>query len=228
MLNVVFLVLGILQFIVASIGTRDVRRNFSWYAVLVLIVVFGLAYDNVAIAAGAVWGEGDLLKTLNAPRYWVHALFTPAMMIVAFGALRLAGVGWAQSRLWHTVVCVLATVLILLGSYIDILNLTLVPETENGVLRYVNDFHLFKGPPIPAVVTILMVLIFGAVLWRKIKWPWLFLGSLVMFLAAAATGFPIIQNVGEIAFGAGLVFTMIRVQGGARVSRPALAQARAA
>lgn len=228
MLNVVFLVLGILQFIVASIGTRDVRRNFSWYAVLVLIVVFGLAYDNVAIAAGVFLGEGDLLKALNAPRYWVHALFTPAMMIAAFGALRLVDVGWAQSRLWHVVVCGLATVLILLGSYIDILNLTLVPETENGVLRYVNDFHLFKGPPIPAVMTIVVVLIFGAVLWRKIKWPWLFLGSLLMFLAAAATGFPIIQNVGEVAFAAGLVSTMIRVHGGARVSRPTTAQARAA
>jgi uncharacterized membrane protein YhhN len=103
-----------------------------------------------------------------------------------------------------------------------------VPETENGVLRYVNDFHLFKGPPIPAVVTVLVVLIFGAVLWRTIKWPWLCLGSLLMFLTAAATGFPLLQNVGEVAFAAGLVSTMIRVHSGQRVSRPASAQARAA
>lgn len=228
MANITYMIIGVLQLATAWIGARHVRRRFSGYSLLTLSVVLGLVYDNFAIAAGAFLGEGDLLKVLNAPRYVVHALFTPSLLIVAFGALRLAGVSWAQSRLWHSVVCAAATALILLGSYVDVLNLTLVPEADNGVLRYVNAFHLFKGPPIPAVLTIVGVLAFGVVLWRRINWPWLVAGALIMFLAAAATGFPIVQNVGEIAFAAGLVSTLIRVQREARGPAPAPAAARAA
>lgn len=226
--NIIFTLIGLIQLGLAVVGTRDVTRRFSWYALLVLLVVYGLAYDNLAIAAGSVLGEGDLTRLLNAPRYYIHALFTPAMMIAAFGALRLAGVGWAQSRVWHTVVCVLATGLILLGGYVDILNLALVPQMEDGVLRYVNDFHLFKGPPIPAVATIVVVLVFGGVLWRKQKWPWLFVGALLMFFAAAQTRLPIVANLGEIAFAGGLVATMIHVHRLGRAPVPAVAGARSA
>lgn len=228
MTGIIFILVGIIQLTTASIGARHAQRHFSWYALLVLILVFGLAYDNFVIAAGAVLSEGDLLKALNVPRYLIHSLFTPTVMIAAFGALRFAGVGWAQSRLWHTVVCVLATSMILLGSYVDVLNLTLFPATEGGIVRYVNDFHLFKGPPIPPVVTIIVVLIFGVVLWRKIKWPWLFAGALLMFIAAAATGFPLLQNIGEVAFAAGLVSTMIRVHGEVRSPASAPAATRTA
>jgi hypothetical protein len=214
MLNIIFLIVGVIQLAIAIVGTRDVRKYFSWYAVLILIVVYGLAYDNLAIAAGATLGEGDLTKTLNWPRYAIHTLFTPTMMIAAFGIARRAGVRWAQGRAAHTTVCVVATAMILLGSYVDILNLHLVPQSADGVLRYVNDFEFMKGPPIPAVLTISVVLVFGGFLWRQIKWPWLFVGAVVMFISAGFMRFPIAQNLGEIAFAAGLVFTMIKVSGG--------------
>jgi len=219
MQNIIFLVVGLIQLIIAFIGTRNVLKHFSWYAVLVLIVVYGLAYDNLSIASGAVFGVSETTRLLNVPRYVIHALFTPGMMIAAWGILRWKGVKWAGNRLWHSLVCGLATALILLGSYVDILNLTLVPNETNGVVRYVNDFHLFRGPPIPAVLTIIVVLVLGGVVWRKFKWPWMFVGALLMFFGAAA---PVIllQNIGEIAIAAGLVTTIIWANGGLS-ARPA-------
>jgi hypothetical protein len=204
-----FLIVGLIQLGIAIYGSVQIRKRFTVYALLVLIVVYGLAYDNLVIAAGVVLPQGDLLRALNVPRYLVHALTTPTMIISAFGALRLTGSKFAQSKTWHAVVCVMATILIALGSYIDIFNLTLVPEVENGVTRYTNTFELFKGPPIAPVGTIILVLIFGVVLWRNTKFPWLMVASVVEFVAAGAIGFMLIQNIGEIAFAAGLVATQI-------------------
>ncbi len=213
-MNILFVVVGLVQLGIAIYGTVQVRKFFNWYALLVLIVVYGLAYDNLVVAAGGALGEGTLLKALNTPRFWVHALFTPAMMISAFGALRKTGSKFAQSKVWHIIICTLATALTVLGSYIDILNLDLVFSPEGGVTKYSNAFELMKGPPIPAVVTILVVLIFGIIMWRNVKWKWLFVGSLLMFIAAPMASMPFFQNVGEIAFAAGLVTTQIRANSG--------------
>ena len=216
MQNIIFIIVGLIQLGIAIYGMREVRKHFSWYALLVLIVVFGLAYDNLAIAMGAFLGEGSLTKILNAPRYWVHALFTPAMMIACFGALRMMGSKFAQSKTWHIIICSFATILIVLGSYSDILHLTLEPLAENGVLRYVNTFEFMKGPPIPAVLTIIVVLIFGVMAWRGFGFKALFIGSLIMFLmAGAAATMPLAQNIGEIAFATGLTLTQIRAARGA-------------
>lgn len=204
-----FLIIGLIQLGIAIYGSFQIRKRFTTYAFLTLVVVYGLAYDNLSIAAGAVLAEGDLLRALNIPRYWIHALTTPTMIISAFGVLRLTGSKFAQSKAWHVVICVLATLLIALGAYENIFNLTLVSEVEDGVTRYVNTFELFQGPPIAPVATIVLVLIFGMVLWRNAKFPWLFLAALAEFIAAGAVGFLLLQNLGEVAFALGMVVTQI-------------------
>ncbi|MDX1377971.1 MAG: hypothetical protein R3307_03910 [Anaerolineales bacterium] len=214
MQSFIFLIVGLIQLSIAIYGTKQTRRHFNWYALLVLIVVYGLAYDNLVLASGVLIGEGAALKALNAPRFWIHALFTPTMIIAAFGALRLTGSKFGKSRTAHIVICVVATTLIALGSYIDLINLDLVFEPQDGVLKYANHFAPIPGPPIPAAVTIIFVLVFGVMMWRNIKWPWLLVGSLLMFIAAPMASVPIFQNIGEIAFAAGLVTTQIRAAHG--------------
>jgi hypothetical protein len=209
MLNIFFILIGFVQLGIGIYGLRNINKK-SWYAILVFIITFGLAYDNFAIAAGAFLGEGELTKTLNMPRYWIHALFTPSMMIASFGALRMMDINFAKSKVWHIIICVLATALIALGSYTDILNLTLAPKFEAGVLRYINTFEFLKGPPIPAVLTIIVVLIFGIIAWRKVGLKALFFGSLFMFLLAPQTSVPLAQNIGEVGFAIGLILTQIR------------------
>ena len=210
MQNALYLLIGGIQLAVGIIGVKKTAKFRSSYAILILIVIFGLAYDNFVLGIGNFIGKGETLKTLNAPRFYVHALFTPAMAIATFGMMRRFEISWAQSKTWHILICTLATALIVLGAYTDIFYLDLVANESSGVLRYSNEFEFMKGPPIPAVVTILLVLVFGVFIWKQAGWPWLFVAALIMFLTAPFASMPIMQNIGEIAFAVGLITTEIK------------------
>lgn len=160
------------------------------------IVGFALTYDNAVIAAGSAIGEGDLLLALNAGRFWVHALVTPLMI---WAGLKL--IGWARPWAWAVI-----GVLIAIGVYTDVVALRLVPESEGGVLRYVNDAA--AGPPIPAIVTILILVGCGVVLFRRTRIGWLLVGAGVMFVAAAAgADVLLLGNLGEVALLTGFLLT---------------------
>jgi hypothetical protein len=184
------------------------RSKRSSYALLLLIVLAGLAYDVLIILLGRFIGAGELLKTLNAGRYLIHALATPAMIIFGFGVLRHAGVQWAQSRAAHIVVCVFTTLLIALGVYSDVFALDLQTKTVMDTLRYTNEGGM-KGPPIPAILTIIFLIVAGVALWRMTGWWWLAAGSIFMFIAAGMgmgdTFY--IGNLGEVVLGLGNVLT---------------------
>jgi hypothetical protein len=189
-----------------SVGVYQGKR--SSYALLLLIVLAGLAYDVLIIFLGRFIGEGDLLKTLNAGRFIVHAFLTPAMIIFGFGVLRNAGVQWAQSRTTHIVICVVVTLLIALGIYEDVLALDLQTKTVLDTLRYTNEGGM-KGPPIPAMLTIVFLIVAGISLWRKTGWWWLAAGAIFMFIAAGAGMGDMfyIGNLGEVVLGLGNVLT---------------------
>ena len=190
-----------------SVGVYQSKR--SSYALLLLIVLAGLAYDVLIILLGRFIGEGDLLKTLNSGRFIVHALLTPTMMIFGFGVLRKAGVQWAQSRTTHIVLCVFVTLLIALGGYSDIIKLDLQSRAVADTLRYVNEGGI-KGPPIPAVLSIIFLLVAGISLWRKTGWQWLTWGAVVMFIAAGMGMGDMfyIGNLGEVVLGLGNVLNV--------------------
>ncbi|MEP0804274.1 MAG: hypothetical protein HRF47_02200 [Chloroflexota bacterium] len=189
-----------------SVGVYQSKR--SSYALLLLIVLAGLAYDVLIILLGRFIGEGDLLKTLNAGRYLVHGFVTPAMIVFGFGVLKNAGVKWAQSRTTHIVVCLVATLLIALGVYEDVLALDLQLRTVMDTLRYVNEGGI-KGPPIPAMLTIVFLIVAGISLWRKTGWWWLAAGAIFMFIAAGAGmgNMFYIGSLGEVVLGIANVLT---------------------
>lgn len=162
------------------------------------VVGFALTYDNAVIAAGSAIGEGDLLLALNAGRFWVHALVTPLMIWAG-----LAIVNWVRP-----IAFIVIGILIAVGVYIDIVTLELVPQTEHGVLRYVNDAA--AGPPIPAIVTILILIACGVVLFRRTRIVWLLLGAVVMFVAAGA-GVLWLGNFGEAVLLTGFLLTARRL-----------------
>jgi hypothetical protein len=178
------------------------------YALLLLLVLAGLFYDTLIIGIGKFVGEGDLLKTLNAGRFYVHALLTPTMMIFGFGALRKAGVKWAQGKMAHIILCVITTLLIALGAYSDILQLDLQTKTVADTLRYVNEGGM-KGPPLPAILTIIFLIVAGISLWRNTGWKWLAIGAILMFIAAGAGMGELfyIGNLGEVILGFANVYT---------------------
>ncbi len=195
---VVSVIFAVLAVGVLGVGIAAARLR-AW---VIVVVAAALGYDNAVIALGRPIGEGDLLEALNAGRYAGHALFTPLLVVV--GAL-LARAGRPLLR----AAAGLAAALVALGVYTDIVRLRLVPEHYADTLRYVNDNA--AGPPVPAVVAILVLIAAGAVLWRRDSWPWLCAGALVMFGAAAA-GFavPWLGNLGELVLLGAVVLTIRR------------------
>lgn len=173
-------------------------RSYGW---LLLIVLFGLFYDNFILAIGSLLGEGDLLKFLSVGRYIGHAFGTPLLVIFAFGLARRAGLGWAQGKLAHALVCLLTMALIGFGIFRDIIRLELAAEPLFDVIRYGNVG--LKGPPIASISTIITLTVIGIALWRATAWKWLALGALFMFVAAAVgMGERIfISNFGEVMLG---------------------------
>jgi hypothetical protein len=171
---------------------------FRLRAPLAALVCAALAYDNGCIALGASLGEGTVLETLNTGRFWAHALITPLMVVV----------GWRQARLRATAaLTALVAVLIGYGVYTEIVLLRLEPQREHGTLRYVNVAA--EGPPIAAIVTILVLIVLGALIWRRRGRPWLLAGAVAMFVAAGAGAQLVwLQNLGELALLTGLLITL--------------------
>ncbi len=199
MLTAVYLILSVLFVFLVWQVSKMKRDN---YVLLLWLALVGLFYDTLIIGIGKFVGEGDLLKTLNAGRFYVHALLTPTMMIFGFGILRKAGVQWAQSKMAHIILCIITTLLIALGAYSDILQLDLQTKTVADTLRYVNEGGI-KGPPLPAILTILFLIVAGISLWRNTGWMWLSIGAILMFIAAGAGMGELfyIGNLGEVILG---------------------------
>jgi len=199
MLTALYLILSALFVFLVWQVTQIKRNNYVW---LLLLVLAGLFYDTLIIGIGKFVGESNLLQTLNAGRFYVHALLTPTMMIFGFGVLRKAGVKWAQGKKAHIILYVITTLLIGLGAFSDILRLDLRVKTVADTLRYVNEGGM-KGLPIPAIFTIIFLIVAGISLWRNKGWKWLAIGAVVMFIAAGAGigDMFYIGNIGEVILG---------------------------
>lgn len=219
--SILHLIIGVLMAILLASAVQQLRRKFNAYGLIIAALFAGLIYENVILGLGEVIGYGETLKALNTPRFITHALFTPMLIIYAIGMARMAGLAWAQSRAWHIAFCVLAAGLIAFGAIQDILNLRLVPyEAGSQVLGYRNDFALLKGPPLPAVSAILVVIVVGGLLlWRR-RWGWLLAGGALMLVGAMLMlRFPLGGNLGELALGLAIVATYLAAERGALRAR---------
>ncbi len=211
MLTFLYFVMTVIHLIALYFIFKLFMQNRKSYTLLAMLAIIGLAYDNLIIGIGQFIGEGSLLAGLNAIRFYTHALITPLLIIFAFGVLRQIGISWASIKVAHSLFCLLATILIVMGVQTDIINLVLIPEIEQDTLRYVNDAS--SGPPIPAIITIIVMIIVGIIVSRKIQWHWLVLGSIIMFVASAI-GFNaiVVSNMGEVIFALAIVGIDYRVQ----------------
>ncbi len=193
-------------------GARRLRDSWTSYALFIVGVTAALAFDNFVLGLGGFLEEGPVLEFLNGGRFWTHALLTPTMMVAALGMLRMTGVAFARTRSAFVVGGLFSGSLVLLGTWVDIVNLELEPVAEYGITRYVNAFELMPGPPIPALLTIIVVIVAGVILWRRSAFAWLALGGLTMFGTAAAGGL-LVGNTGEVVFAASLMAGMVFATG---------------
>ncbi|WP_017585874.1 hypothetical protein [Nocardiopsis ganjiahuensis] len=186
---------------------RRAWTDRSPYLALVALVTLGLVYDNGIVAVGRLVGEGALLEGLNHPRFLVHALVTPLLIIAAVGLARRAGAPWARPRWVHGAFCALATALIAYGLAFEVSGLELAAGREGDALRYT---AVESSPPVPSIAAILVLVLVGSALLRR-GGVWMGVGAAVMFAAAAAPAVPLVlANLGEVALIVGLCVTATR------------------
>lgn len=155
------------------------RGSRSLGLALAVAVLAGICYDTLLIAGGSLIGAGPLLLALSWPRYLLHALQTPLLLVAAVDLARRAGLGWArQGATWYAVWSVTAG-LMLLGIVTDVLGLELEPRGFQGTLRYAEAVTL---PPIATIAVIMLLVVVCGLIWRGTGWPWLF-GATVLTLA---------------------------------------------
>lgn len=206
MLSMLFLLMGCVHLVFVVLAMRLFWRNRSIYTAIAALVIFGLFYDNLIVGIGGLIGAGETLQQLNAWRFILHALVTPLLIMFAVATAHRLGIGWAQNRMSFAILGVLTVLLIGLGVYEDIFNLSLKLEPAWDTLRYVNGNS--AGPPIPSIVTVLVMIVVGGFVWRRHKFAVLFIGAVLMFiLAGAGASILWLSNVGEVLFAGAILWT---------------------
>ncbi|AZG46060.1 hypothetical protein [Gordonia insulae] len=214
MTSLIMAAIGVAMLALCVISVRLVPKVGA-VAVGVAVILVGLAYDNFAVAIGRFVGYGDTLLAINMPRFWIHAIVTPLLIVVAGILVGRLGVTQAQTRNVAIGGWALVAMLILIGVVEEIVKARLVPENAGDALRYVNAEA--TGAPLPAIITVLALLVLGVMAWRYAGFPWLFIGSMVMLIAAAAGNAVLwVGNLGELVLMSSVVVTMAAI-GGVRV-----------
>lgn len=180
------------------------RHRHPVLLVLACLVMI-LPFDATVVGAGRWLGEGAFLEVLNGIRFRLLALSLPVLLVVAMVVARLGALRWAQGT-WLVPASVLLGAAFILLDWQDIFQSpSLHPACWQDVLRYLPSVPADQAcrpgqggvelgvrlPPAAFVVLPVLVLT-GIHLWWKRRWPWLFWGSVTLFLlpglAAAGAG----------------------------------------
>ncbi len=215
MLTALYALFALVQLALGVWAVALYRRRPSLGAFTVALPIVLLVWDNAVVAVGAFVGQGALLRLLSYPRFVGHAFLTPIWIVTAFEFARRAGVPWLQGRGSRTAEWSLYGAMVVLGAIRSLVLLDMQPVRQAELLYYTNVGG-FSGPPIPALVMVIVVIAAGVLLLRRLGWPWMLAGGVIMFLAAAvptsAVGFWV-SNLGEVCLSLALVLTEGYLQG---------------
>jgi hypothetical protein len=201
--------------VAAALRGRPVTGARIVAAVAILLVI-----DNLILAAGSVIGEGEALRSVSLVRFAGHTFVTPLLVVAARSLAAEGGVRWATRPPARAVASGLCGVLIAVGIATDLVGLELAPILEGGVLRYHDPMG---GPPVPAIVTLVAVLILSVPLGRAGGGWGPLVGGALMFVASALDPLvdgPVLGNAGEVALLLGLTASIrtLRVRRGEGVA----------
>lgn len=155
---------------------------FSWLNVL-LLVTFGLVYDNLVLAMGSIIGKGSFLEALNVMRYWFHAFLTPLLIIFSWASIRKSDIRWLKGRIGLLLAGIYTLAMIFAELIQNTIGLKLEAAQKYGVLSY--DSAGSHGPPIMIIGVTVALLFAGIILWKKLKWKWMAIGVILMGIGSA-------------------------------------------
>lgn len=192
---------------------REWRRQRLAVLGLLAFLVLALPYDTALVGAGRFIGISPGLEVASGPRFMLFHLSVPLLVIVAGSLARLAGVRVLQGKAAMAGVCLVATALAVADYEHIVFFPSLFPACWADTLRYVPSvleaqactpdqpgIGLPGAFPLAAAVSLPLLLVLGAWLaWRR-RWPWLVVGMVAGFvllgLPPAAVG-PIPGFVGD-------------------------------
>lgn len=180
----------------------------SWRIWLLRAMLFGMLYDNSMLLLSSIFGTPDWLKTLNYPRWVLHAGVLPFLTLFTLSLLREANVAVAKTRWLAGIFVTITAVCWLVGMWLEVVQL------EIGVKSFVDSTSTFASmdrfssisslPPVATIFTNIFMLPWAFVIWRATGWKWMFLGALAIFIINGSTGaLPcgfLAGNLGEIIF----------------------------
>lgn len=150
-----------------------------------LLVTAGLIYDNGILAISSLIGKSEGLKNLHYLRFWIHALFTPTLVLFSWFALRNANAEFSKKRGAGFAAFGL-TALLIVWELVHTAKISLKPVTQFGVLNY--EAASSQGPPLMVMAVSAVLLITSLVVWKKQKWLWMAAGVALM---AAGSSIPL-------------------------------------
>lgn len=227
MYSELFLSQALLQAVLFVWLWRIWRRTGLLIAVLLLAPQFGLFYDNLIVGVGRFIGFSPLLEAISWPRFWIHWVFGTWLIVAAGVALRLAGFEFMRGTRPLLLFCSL-TFALMLYDLPHFWSSQLYPVCEFDLIRYSTavsaDTLCFEGqpvvrssPPIPSILTCFVVIGCGALLMVKRKFPWMFLGGVLMLASAMP---PLrnfkLDNFGEILIAGGCIYAIAHFSRGRR------------
>lgn len=186
------------------------RKDRSAGAFALLLPIATVWYDNMMIALGSYIGAGPTLEALTIPRFAGHAMFTAIWIVAAVSFALRAGAFAAHKRAVTIGSWVLYGTMVVIGLFNEVIFFKGELVSEGDVIYYTNVGRLFTPPP-PSLTMLVVVLICGAiVLWRT-RWPWMLLGALPVplsqFMSGDGAAF-LLVNSGEVIMSASLVATL--------------------
>ncbi len=172
------------------------------------LLMFGMWYDNCMQSLGNWAVDFDWYLPLSYPRWALHVMVLPFMWMFAVSTMRLAGIRFAENRLFISSVWVIIAVSIAYGVWVDVITQQLELISPLGVTKYTSAH---SGLPYPTIIANIAVMIMGIAVWRASGWPWLFLGAIFIFLlngGAAGQEWSFLSgNLAEVVFAFALLQT---------------------
>ena len=123
--------------VVAGWGVAVWRLTRRIGTLLIVLVGLGVVYDNLILSLGNSLGAGPLLLGLSVPRFVLHQLILPWLIVAAFEQAKVAGHKWANHTASGWIILALTLLVMAGGILTRLIPLSLEPEVMDGVTRYV-------------------------------------------------------------------------------------------
>ena len=209
-----YLVYAVAQTAVAAWAFVLWRKERTAGALALLLPIAAVWYDNLVIALGGSIGAGPMLQALTFPRFAGHALLTPLWIVAGVSFAERAGAFGRRARAAVIGSWVLYAAMVVVGLLNEVVFFKGELVSEGDAVYYTNVGRLFTPPP-PSLTMLVVVLICGAlVLWRT-RWPWMLLGALPVPLSQSVRSDGpafLLVNSGEVLMSVSLVATLAFLQ----------------